>query len=494
MNTSREAEFRLGAERGDTPLLPSERVWGFWGFAYANSALAVATWVFLIGGATALFVGPRQGICAVVIGNIIGVILAASSTSLPCGKYGLEQFTFLRSMFGINGSRLVYVLSVVVLTMGWLAVLGLMCGRALDNLDTLVQQRPAAAGDGWIVTAGGLLAIVLAAAVAMRGPDMIRRLSAVIAPSLILIMLALMFLIAQRFSIAELLAMPPLQPPFEDPHVNFMIAVEINIAAGFSWWPYLGNLSRLCRNQRTAFWPNLVGIFGAASLGETVSLFAASTLGSSDPTTWMRLAGGLGFGVVALSFLALANLTGMVNILYTAVIGLRQLAGERMRAMRWGLLIALFCVIPVGIVLLLPGIYDGFFIFLVWTSALNSALAGIGIADYFFLRRQRLNLRHLYAAQHASPLRFCKGFNPIALLALVAGFAIYVVVFNPQTLAHTPYFSFITASLPSCLLAGLVHYGLTRALAARLGWGGYPPRNECTVEAAGLGAKGYSND
>nr|WP_280043792.1 hypothetical protein [Pseudomonas sp. Hg5Tf]MDH2561998.1 hypothetical protein [Pseudomonas sp. Hg5Tf] len=335
MNPSREQEFRLSAERGDTPLLPSERVWGFWGFAYANSALAVATWVFLIGGATALFVGPLQGISAIVIGNIIGVILAASSTCLPCGKYGVEQFTYLRSMFGLNGSRLVYVLSVVVLTMGWLAVLGLMCGRALDNLETLVQHSQPNSDD-WLVTAGALLAIVLAALVAMRGPDMIRRLSAVIAPSLILIMLALMYFISQRLSFAELLAMPPLQPPFADQRINFMIAVEINIAAGFSWWPYIGNLSRLCSNQRTAFWPNLVGIFGAAVLGESVSLFAASTLGSSDPTAWMRLAGGVGFGVVALGFLALANLTGMVNILYTAVIGLRQLAGERLRSVRWG--------------------------------------------------------------------------------------------------------------------------------------------------------------
>ena len=485
MSASREQEFRLGAERGDTPLLPSERVWGFWGFAYANSALAVATWVFLIGGATALFVGPLQGIAAIIIGNIIGVVLAASSTCLPCGKYGVEQFTFLRSMFGLNGSRLVYFLSVVVLTMGWLAVLGLMCGRALDNLQTLVHQAQPS-GDGWLVTAGALLAIVLAALVAMRGPDMIRRLSAVIAPSLILIMLALMYFISRRYSLDQLLAMPPLQPPFENPHVNFMVAVEINIAAGFSWWPYIGNLSRLCSNQRTAFWPNLVGIFGAASLGESVSLFAATTLGSSDPTAWMRLAGGMGFGIIALSFLALANLTGMVNILYTAVIGLRQLAGERLRSMGWGVLISLFCIIPVVIVVLLPGIYDGFFIFLVWTSALNSALAGIGIADYFFLRKQRLNLRQLYAKPSVSPLRYCKGFNPIALVALVAGFAIYVVVFNPQTLAHTDFFTFATASLPSCLLAGLVHYGLTRLLAARLGWGGYPKRNERNIEAVGL--------
>ena len=129
-----DIDHGLEAERGDTPLLPTERMWGFWEFTYANSALAIATWAFLIGGATALFVGPREGIAAIVIGNILGELLATFSTCVPCGKYGTEQFTFLRSMFGSNGSRLVYVLAVVFLTMGWLAVLGLMFGRSIDGL------------------------------------------------------------------------------------------------------------------------------------------------------------------------------------------------------------------------------------------------------------------------------------------------------------------------------------------------------------------------
>ncbi|MNO04595.1 hypothetical protein D3C81_2256840 [compost metagenome] len=64
-----------------------------------------------------------------------------------------------------------------------------------------------------------------------------------------------------------------------------------------------------------------------------------------------------------------------------------------------------------------------------------------------------------------------------------------MVVFNPQTLANTTFFTFATASLPSCLLAGLVHYVLTRVLATRLGWGSYPAGNERNIEAAGLSAK-----
>lgn len=242
MSASREQEFRLGAERGDTPLLPGERVWGFWGFAYANSALAVATWVFLIGGATALFVGPCKGL------RRSSSAISSAWCLLPRPPACLWQVR----------RRAVYLPAQHVRPQwqppgllplgggadhGVAGGAGLMCGRALDNLQTLVQQRQPGA-DGWLVTAGALLAIVLAALVAMRGPEMIRRLSAVIAPSLILIMLALMYFISRRYSLDELLAMPPLQPPFENPHVNFMVAVEINIAAGFSWWPYIGNLSR----------------------------------------------------------------------------------------------------------------------------------------------------------------------------------------------------------------------------------------------------------
>ncbi|RJG13496.1 thiamine permease [Pseudomonas cavernicola] len=488
-----QVDHSLEAERGDTPLLPSERMWGFWEFTYANSALAIATWAFLIGGATALFVGPMEGIAAIVIGNILGVLLATFSTCVPCGKYGTEQFTFLRSMFGSNGSRLVYVLAVVFLTMGWLAVLGLMFGRSIDGLAGLVAEHQTDP-NGWLVLASGFVAILLTGFVVAKGPTSIKVFNTIVAPALVIIMGVMLYMILSKHSFAELMAMPALDAPFADKRVNFMIAVEVNMAAGFSWWPYVGNLARLSKNERTAFWPNIIGIFGAASLGEVVGLLAAAALGNSDPTVWMTHIGGIAFGVIALGFVAFANVTSMINILYTSIVGLRQLAGKKLREMNWELLVLLFCVVPALIVCFAPGIYDGFFIFLVWTSALNSALAGIGIADYFFLRRQRMNLRHLYAPEQQSPYRYWKGFNPIALVALAVGFGIYVLVFNPQTLANTTLFTFVTASLPSCLLAGVVHYVLTRVLAERMGWGAYPKRHDGKTEVLDLKARGYSNE
>jgi NCS1 family nucleobase:cation symporter-1 len=485
MSSTTKKDLRLAAERGDAPLLPAERMWGFWEFTYANSALAIATWAFLIGGATALFVGVKAGIAAIVIGNILGVLIMALSTCVASGKYGTEQFTFLRSMFGRNGSRLVYLLAVVFLTMGWLAVLGLMFGRSIDSLAGLVTDR-AAEPQGLLVYLAAFFAIGLTAFIVARGPTSIKVFNTIIAPTLVVIMGVMLYLIFSNSSMAELMALPALDEPFEDKQLNFMIAVEVNMAAGFSWWPYIGNLARLSKNERTAFWPNIVGVFGAAVLGEVVGLLAAAKFGDSDPTVWMTQIGGFAFGIVALCFVAFANVTSMANILYTSIVGLRQVVGESLRHIRWELLVVLFCIAPVIIVFTVPGIYDGFFIFLVWTSALNSALAGIGIADYFILRRQRVSLRHVFAPNAQSAFRYWHGFNPAALLALVAGFAIYVWIFNPQTLDSAGIFAFISASLPSCALAGVVHMVLTRFFVARTGWGDYPKRAAVTNEPASM--------
>ncbi len=466
-------EYREAAERGDAPILPSERLWGFWEFSYANSALAIATWAFLIGGAVGLFVGPKEGIAAIVIGNIIGVVLTALATTNIAGRYGVEQFVALRSQFGYNGSRLVYVLAVVVLTMGWLAVLAIMFGRSIDGLVALADSGQASPV-GIKMTIAAVGAILVTWLVVAKGPTSIKFFNMVVSPALVLLMGVMLYLILSRHSFGELMALPALDPPFEDKTLNFAIAVEVNLAAGFSWWPYIGNLARLTKNERTAFWPNILGIFGAAALGEIVGLLAAVSLGESDPTIWMTKIAGVAVGVIALLFVAFANMTSMANILYTSIVGLRQVGTESVRSIPWGTILFLFCLIPLGLVVFYPQMYDGFFIFLVWTSALNSALAGIGIADYFFLRGQKLDMRTLHGPQENGSYRFMAGFNPIGLVALAVGFAVYVWIFNPQTLTSLTAFKYLTASIPSFLAAGVVHYVLTRLFARGKGWGDYP--------------------
>lgn len=465
-------DYATEAERGRAPLPPSKRLWGFWEYTWANAALAIATWGFLIGGSLALVVDVRHGLLAIVLGNVLGVLLVGLAVSISAGKYGTEQYTFMRSIFGHNGSRLIYVVAMILLTVGWLVVLGIMFGRSIDSAVSVVAQR-APEPSGWHINLITLVAIAITALIVAKGPTSIKAFNTIVAPALFLVMGLMIYIFLRDSSFAELLALPALGQPFDSNAVNFMVAVEINIAAGFSWWPYLGNLSRITKNERVAFWPNLIGICGAASLGEAVGLIGAIKFGSADPTQWMTQAGGVWLSAIVLLFVAFANVTSMANILYTAVVGLRQMFDALLKKVSWEWMVIGFCLVPAVVLFVMPGLYDGFLVFLVWTAALYSALTGIMIVDYFILRRSHVALKDLFVEGKASCYYFTGGFNLASLFAVLIGCVVFTITFNPLTFEHTGYFRYTTASLLAAAAAGIVYWIASKIFILPRGLGGY---------------------
>ena len=466
---TREAQF------GVLPLLPGERVWGFADFTWVNVGLAIATWAFLIGGAMAATVDLRTGIAAAIIGNAISVALMALATCPPSARWGLEQYTFQRSVFGPRGVLLVVGIWLIVVETGWAAVLSIMFGRSTAHLvgaatDTSIDP------DGLLVSALAAVAIVLTWLVLARGALSMRFVNRVIAPGLFLVQFGMAALLVQHYGLDGLLA---LRPPAAtaDAHLDFMQAVELNLAAGFSWWPVMGSLARVTRTKQASFWPNTIGLFGAAVLGEVVGLAAGLALGDSDPTAWMLPLGGLLAGAVALVWIALANVTSAASIVYATCIALRQLGGAAAARLPWTVLTGGFLVLPL-LLGLWPGvIYDRFSQFLVLSGVAFAPLAAVCAADYFLLRRQRVDLRGIYANHDegaSSPYAFFAGFNPAALLAVVLGSATYVLLLDPVTFEMpVPGFRWLTASLPAFAVAGLAHLLLTRLWVRRSGLGGY---------------------
>lgn len=466
-------DFTIEAERGRAPLPPRMRLWGFWEYTWANSALAIATWGFLIGGSMAGIVGVKDGLIAIVLGNVVGVLLVSLAVCVSSGKYGVEQYTFLRSVFGPNGSRIVYILAMVLLTVGWLVVLGTMFGRSIDSATAVVGGRAPDPHAFWVpIIAIGAIAVT--AFIVAKGPTSIKVFNTIVAPALFVVMGIMIYLYLREYSVGELLSLPALDQVSSSHAINFMIAVEINIAAGFSWWPYIGNLARITKTERVAFWPNLIGICLAACVGEAVGLIGAIVFGNADPTHWMTELGGAGLSIVVLLFIAFANMTSMANILYTAIAGLRQAFLRQLERFGWTKLVYLFCIVPVIAMFAVPGLYDGFITFMVWSSALYAALSGIMIVDYFWLRGSRVALADLFDTSPHSSYYFWRGFNPAALIALAVGVVASILTFNPQTLSYSPLFEHTTASVLSLLIAGLVYAGVSPLFTARRRWGAYP--------------------
>lgn len=466
------------AARGDRPsawfdTLPvffEERIWGFADLTLVMTGLAIATWAFLIGGTTITFVGFKAGLAANVIGVMVGTAIIAASV-LGAAKYGQEHYTFLRSHFGRHGVKPLVYAWMLAVTVGWNAVLAVMFGRASTNVVNAMLDT-AFSVDSLVVAGFGLLALGLTWLIVVRGPGTIRWVNRLAAPGLVVVMLGMLYLLLREYRYDDFLAFEPLDPYGLKP-VDFMIAVELNLAAMLSYWPGLGSLARLARTQRGAFWAFLIGLGVMTALAQALGMMTALALGQSDPTAWMIPVGGGALGPVALAWIAFANVTSMASVVYVFLVAARQEGVRFVGRLSWSACSALVAVATAVLLVRPTWIYDHFLNFILWTGLGYGPAIGISMADYFLLRRQRVDLRALYDERAGSPYDFWGGWNWPALIALAVGSVSYLAFLDPKSLAYHGWFPYTTATLPSMAAGILVYLVLTQWVVKPRGLGGY---------------------
>ncbi|GEE01315.1 cytosine/uracil/thiamine/allantoin permease [Gordonia spumicola] len=463
------------ATLNELPLTRRERIWGFWDYSVVNIGLAVATWAFLQGSAVAYYVGAKQAIATIAIGYGVAVFFVALAPCLPSAKYGVEQFIGLRSVFGNGGARVVMVFMSTLLAAAWSAVLAIMLGHGMVNaLSHMFGWQLSNSTTALSIIAVG--AVVVSWLILSRGPVSVERVCQVIAPLLILIIIAILVMVLRRDTWDHIASLAPLEPA-DDSHVSFMLAIEINIAGGFAWWPNMGNLARLTRTSRSAFWPNFLGIFGASVIAAVVGVFAALTLKLDDPTEWMIPLIGSTFGVLALFVVALANITAILSQGYASMVALRGGGGRLLRGVSWPALITVILGPAVVLVFFPQAVYDNYSQFLSWGALFLAPLCGVQIVDYFILRRRVLDVRQLYTDGAHSGYGYWRGVNICAFVSVGLGVVVYCLLLNPITYEPAGIFKYTTASVPSFLVAGFAHYVLTRLVVMPSGLGLYEGRS-----------------
>jgi NCS1 family nucleobase:cation symporter-1 len=469
-NSQKEGTF------GILPVLPEERVWNGFDFTMVNIGLAIATWCFLIGGTLSSFVDLKMGIAATLAGNTIALIIMALSTTLPACKYGVDQYVSLRSIFGIRGTLIPLAL-ILFIEFGWCAVLAVMFGKASSNVFGSFIHTVQSSNTVTIIFA--ILAILVSWYIVARGPVSINWLNRIVAPGLVLVLVWMFYMIASKYSVSEMFALQPTSP---DPNTwwNYMVAFELGLGSGFSWWPVMGGLARLTKTQRAAFWPNMIGLNVCAVAGTMVGLLAGLSLGTSDPTEWMIPLGGPILGLVALLFVALGNITSITSISYSMAIALKQIKG--LLYTEWEKITFFFLSPIIPLVFFPDQVYSNFGMFLAICGTVLGPLSGIGFVDYFILRRQRLSISSLYIEGATGPYYYLRGYNIAAIVSLIVATGVYFVVLNPITFASSSLFLYLSASLPATLLSGAFYYFMTKFLVIPKGMGGYSTRQDSKLE------------
>src|SRR6267142_2228023 len=81
---------------------------------------------------------------------------------------------------------------------------------------------------------------------------------------------------------------------------------------------------RMAPNGRTAAVPVMLGMGAPVPLLSMIGIAGVLVLKSSDPSEWLRTVGGPVYAVIALAFVAAANLGTAIAGIYASAVGLRN--------------------------------------------------------------------------------------------------------------------------------------------------------------------------
>jgi len=400
-------------------------------------------------------------------GGMIGMLLATLAVVPTSIRFGVDSIATTKPQFGSKGwiiPAMLQFLSII----GWNSILLIFFGKSVAQLcialGILAEGQTAP-----VVSGAALFACAVVFLILLGGARNIERITKILVLHIFAGLWMLYLLVSTRWP--ELVnATPSAATP--DRFYNFTTGIEIGLASLLGWWPYIGAMVRMTPDGRKAALPVMLGMGAPVPLLSLIGLAGVLVLQSSDPAEWLRTVGGPAYGIVALLFVGAANLGTTTAGIYASAIGLRHIPGLDRLSWPWLLVITIAPVALVG--LLIPELFFASFgTFLAFIAVCFAPLCGIQIADYYLLRRGKIDVRGLFEDRPQSPYRYWGGYNIAALLAMGAGVAIYLCLLNPLTYeARWPY-QFVTASLPSAFGAALVYWMLTRLLVIPAGRGAY---------------------
>jgi len=455
------------ADESGWPLLPTERTWGPWRLTLTLTTTSAATWCYLIGESVGSYLGFIRGGLALTAGCMIGMLLVLLAAGPACARFGIDSIAATKPQFGSRGWTIPAALQAVSI-IGWNSLLLIFFAKSAVQLCIALGILAPGAHGAALVPLLTLLACTIIFLALRSGASSLSRVSNILVAHVAVGLWMLYLLVSRRWP--ELVgAVPAAAHP--DRLWNYTTGVELGIGSTLSWWPYIGAMIRMAPNPRAVVVPVLLGMGAPVPLLSLIGLAGALVLKSSDPAEWLRTVGGPTYAIISLGFVTAANFGTTTAGVYASAIGLRNFASLRERSWTTLLIVTLVPVALVG--MLIPELFfEKFGSFLALIAVAFAPLCGIQIIDYFCLRRGKLDIRAIYTQAPGSPYEFWGGFNPAAVIALLAGCGVYVALLNPLSYASAAAYRYLTASLPALLAAALVYWLLSLAVRAR-GRGGY---------------------
>jgi len=423
-------QFDASLYNPDLAPIPSQRrTWGTYNYASLWVAMSVCIPTYML--ASGLIAGGMswtQAVSTILLGNLI-VLIPMLLNAHAGTRYGIPFPVFVRASFGVRGANVPAILRALV-ACGWFGIQAWIGGQAIDSMLRIVWPGAASVpGSDWICF---LLFWALNMFVIWHGIETIKFLEGIGAPFMLVVGLLLLFWITRKAGGLGPVLHTPSKFRSTSEFVRFFIPALTGMV-GF-WATVALNIpdfTRYAKSQRAQMVGQALGLPAAMTLysfiGVAVTSASAVIFGEAiwDPVV---LLGRFNQPIVALiALVALLVATLNTNVAANVVSPSNDFSNLRpsLISFRTGGLITGV----VGILMmpwkLLRDFSSYIFGWLVGCSALLGPIAGIMICDYYVVRRRRLQVEELY--RRGGPYEYRNGFNPKAMVALVAGVAIALI-------------------------------------------------------------------
>ncbi len=418
------------------PTEESQRTWTWMNFGALWVGMAICVPAYLLAsGLISQGMSARQAMITVLLGNLI-VLIPMLLIGHAGARYGVPFPVLLRASFGTIGARLPGLLRGLV-ACGWFGIQTWVGGFAIYQILNAISGQ-AFVGDalpfiGIDITQLVCFLIFWAVQVYFiaKGIESIRWLETLAAPFLILAALGLLvWAYVNGGGFGTMFSEPSEFVAGGSREGQFWQVFWPGLTAMVGFWSTLSlnipDFTRFARSQRHQMIGQAVGLPIPMVLLALVSVAVTSaTAVVFGETIWdpVVLAGRMGgaAAIIGLVFLLLATMTTNLAANVVAPANGFSNFAPRLISFRMGGFITAGLGIAIMPWKLLETAGSYLFVWLVGYSSLLGPIAGILIADYFFVRRCRLNTDAFY--RRGLEYEYNNGWNPYAILALILGIA-----------------------------------------------------------------------
>ncbi len=411
------------------PVPPSKRKWGTWNYAalWISMSLCIPTYMLassLIGGGMNWW----QAILTIFLGNTI-VLVPMILNGHAGAKYGIPFPVFARASFGTRGANIPAMLRAIV-ACGWFGIQTWIGGSALYYMirvwfPSLPEISIGNLFPNTIPFICFLAFWLLNMIVVYLGVESIRKLLVFKAIFLPVAALALLF---WAISAAHGLG-PILRQPSKLSGPAFWTYFFPALTGMVGFWATLSlnipDFTRYAKSQKAQIRGQAIGLPSSMTLFSFIGVVVTSaTVIVFGSTIWdpVQLAGRfdnkmmVSFAMIAVAISTLA--TNIAANIVSPANDFSNLAPNKINFRMGGYITGIIGILifpwklvadPTGYI----------YTWLVGYSGLLGPVGGIMIADYYFIRKQNLNVDELYS--HQGQYSFRNGFNNAAIIALLLG-------------------------------------------------------------------------